>query len=157
MRPLPLLRGEKLSTSSHSLFFRLIPRAIRLKSTGRRCAGRKAERRIVQARFFDSDFPSSFSLRDRSLFLLRVIDPLNGWMSQIYATTGTFWLPWMGHGVVALGHGKKRTAGWFSRFVGSREWQHKCAIVGPGSRLRERERSRRIVVRLLSTINYVLP
>jgi len=65
MCPLPLLRGEKLSAFlKRSLdSFRAI---IRLKSTGRRYAGRKAERRIVQARFFDFDFLSSFSLRDPS-------------------------------------------------------------------------------------------
>ncbi|CAL1689227.1 unnamed protein product [Lasius platythorax] len=26
---------------------------------------------------------------------------------------------------------RKKAAGWFSRFIRPREWQHKCPIVGP--------------------------
>jgi len=87
-----------------------------VKSTGCRCVGRKAERRIMEARFSDSDFSSGLvviqSARSVPLppSLLRVIDPPNAWMNRVYATSGTSWLPWMGH-VVALGPEKRQPAG----------------------------------------------
>lgn len=54
MRPLPLLRGEKLSTSSHSSFFRLIPSDPIEKHRPPLCGtkGRKADRASAIFRFW---------------------------------------------------------------------------------------------------------
>lgn len=156
MRPLPLLRGEKLSTSSHSLFFRLIPSDPIEKHRLPLCRtkGRKADRASAIFRFWLSVVIQPA----RSVPL----PPPRYWSSKRMNEPnlrdyGDFLATVNGARRCRVRARKKRAAGWFSRFVGSREWWHKCAIVGPGSRLREHERSRCIVVRLLSTINYVLP
>lgn len=62
MHSLTFSRGEKLSPNPHSLKVPLDLSRI-VKSTGCRCVGRKVERRIMEARFSDSDFSSGLVIQ----------------------------------------------------------------------------------------------
>jgi len=141
MRSLTLSRGEKLSPSRpHSLNVPWTHSKPIVKSTGRRCAERKAERGGSWRRcdFLISTFrpgpPSSFSLRDRSLLHYPTRHwSSSGWMNRVYAISGTSRLPWMGAALSHSGPAKKKgSRPVFTSCRLPRMGQHKCAIVRPG-------------------------